>query len=65
MFLDDKGEVVSQANIIENGDREKELFGIKLGEDHLCVLVDIAVDEDGIVSVSIRGKHLTVKEVVG
>lgn len=65
MFLKDEGEVVAHATIIEHGDRDKEVFGIKLGDDYFCVSVDIAVDEDATVPVAIRGKNLTIKEVLG
>ena len=65
MFLEDKGEVVAHATIIEHGDRDKEVFGIKLGDNYFCVLVAIAVDEDATVPVAIRGKNLNVIEVLG
>ena len=56
MFLEDEGEVVAHATIIEHGDKDKEVFGIKLGDDYFFVSVDIAVDEDATVPVAIRGK---------
>ena len=65
MVLEDEGEVVAHATIIEHGDRDKEVFGIKLGDDYFCISIDVTVDEDAIVSVSIRGKNWTVKEVFG
>ena len=54
--MEDEGEVVAHATIIEHGDRDKEVFGIKLGDDYFCISVYIAMDEDATVLVAIMGK---------
>ena len=56
--MEDEGEVVAHATIIEHGDRDKEVFGIKLGDDYFCISVYIAMDEDATVPVAIRGKKI-------